>query len=579
MTSDLNLNLARKWRSQSFDHVVGQELPVRMLKNSLYRACYFPVYLFSGQRGCGKTTAARLFAAALGCEKLEEFRKSPRDTSIPCRTCDSCRQVREGRHPDFIEIDAASHTGVDNVRQLIESSSLMPLISRKRVYLIDEAHMLSKAAFNALLKVLEEPPPSALFILATTDPGKIIETVRSRCFQLFFRPISFELLCNHLKYVCEQESIRYEVAGLEQIVRETDGSVRDALNMVEQVRFSVGAVTKDAVLSVLGHVADEQLAEIVRGVLGDSPAAFTARLESMRVQNYSAAFVWRRLMECVRAAIWVKYGVIPESFVGDEQAVRTIADAGPVKRMHAILEELYRGENIFARTTEQHGFLQMVLLRLCARFNSDPSSDGGASPAVQVAAATPDDSVVASSDETDEEEGDDEIIEEDDASVRWGRFLTEAESLSDQLLLSLFKQVQSHEFDAVARKLKLILPTDFALFGDTVTTSVAQWQPMVDRIFGSGVQISCDFSGQVRPRVEPAQEVAAPIDGHTSGERLAVSSANSRQPIRNSAHGRGRQTTVRVDVSDLQRWPNTNLVLQHFPGVVMEMEARDHGTT
>jgi len=578
MTSDLNLNLARKWRSQSFDHVVGQELPVRMLKNSLYRACYFPVYLFSGQRGCGKTTAARLFAAALGCDKLEEFRTSPRDVSIPCRTCDSCRQVREGRYPDFIEIDAASHTGVDNVRQLIESSSLMPLISRKRVYLIDEAHMLSKAAFNALLKVLEEPPPSALFILATTDPGKIIETVRSRCFQLFFRPIPFELLCEHLKHVCEKEAIRYEPEGLEQIVRETDGSARDALNMVEQVRFSAGAVTKDAVLNVLGHAADEQLSQIAQGMLSDSPAAFTASLESMRMQNYSATFIWRRLMECVRAAIWVKYGVVPESFVGDEQAVRSIAESGSVKRLHAILEELYRGENILARTTEQHGFLQMVLLRLCARFNTDSSNDGGgASPAVQVAAATPDNAADVVSDEL-EEEDEDDIIEEDDASVRWGRFIAEVEGLSDQLLVSIFKQVQSHEFDATAKQIKLTLPTDFALFGDTVAEGAAQWQPMVDKIFGTGVKISCDFSGQARPRVVPTQETAAPaaVQGPAVG---TGSSVNGRQPARSATHARTRQTAARVDVSDVQRWPNTNLVLQHFPGVVMEMETRANGTT
>src|SRR5688572_28013273 len=182
--SIVTLNLSRKWRSQNFDQIVGQELSIRILKNSLYLAHFFPVYLFSGQRGCGKTSTARIFAAAINCDSLPLIQKNPKTHSIPCLNCNSCIAIREGNHPDFIEIDAASHTGVDNIRSIIESSSLLPLMGRKRVYLINEAHMLSKAAFNAALKILEEPPATVLFILATTNPHKIIDTVRSRCFQL-----------------------------------------------------------------------------------------------------------------------------------------------------------------------------------------------------------------------------------------------------------------------------------------------------------------------------------------------------------------------------------------------------------
>ena len=186
----VKLNLTRKWRSQDFESIIGQSLAVKMLKNSLYAGHYFPVYLFAGQRGCGKTTTARVFARAINCQQLSEFQKQPKKISVPCGTCDSCVAMAQGRHQDFIEIDAASHTGVDNMRSIIEAASFLPLMGKKKVYLIDEAHMLSKAAFNALLKILEEPPSSALFILATTDPDKIIETVRSRCFRLFFQPIS-----------------------------------------------------------------------------------------------------------------------------------------------------------------------------------------------------------------------------------------------------------------------------------------------------------------------------------------------------------------------------------------------------
>ncbi|HEB41719.1 MAG TPA: DNA polymerase III subunit gamma/tau, partial [Candidatus Dependentiae bacterium] len=263
----ITLNLARKWRSQDFDHIIGQDLLIRMLKNSLYIGQYFPVYLFSGQRGCGKTTTARVFASALNCKRLAEFRKEPKNISIPCLTCDSCCAMREGKHPDFIEIDAASHTGVDNVRHIIESSSLLPLMGQKKIYLIDETHMLSKSAFNALLKILEEPPSSALFILATTNLDKIIDTVRSRCFQLFFAPVDQRPLLKHLNSICKQEGITCKTAALELIVSQTEGSVRDALNLLEQVRFSSSVVTKDAVLKVLGHIDDKQLINMLEAVL------------------------------------------------------------------------------------------------------------------------------------------------------------------------------------------------------------------------------------------------------------------------------------------------------------------------
>src|SRR5436190_12511038 len=203
----ISVNLSRKWRSQNFDQIIGQDLVVRILKNSLYLNHFFPVYLFAGQRGCGKTSTARVFAAALNCQVLPDFQKNPKKLDVPCLMCASCLAMSQGNHPDFIEIDAASHTGVDNIRNIIESSSLLPLLGRKRIYLIDEAHMLSKAAFNAALKILEEPPATALFMLATTNPHKIIDTVKSRCFQLFFTAISHEPLKNHLSFICKEEKI------------------------------------------------------------------------------------------------------------------------------------------------------------------------------------------------------------------------------------------------------------------------------------------------------------------------------------------------------------------------------------
>ena len=255
----MNLNFARKWRSKNFDQLIGQDVSVRILKNSLYLDQLFPVYLFAGQRGCGKTSTARIFAAAINCHALSDFQKNPKNSSVPCLVCASCALMAKGQHPDFIEIDAASHTGVDNVRQIIDAASLLPVMGRKKIYLIDEAHMLSKAAFNAFLKIMEEPPVGVVFILATTDSQKIIETVRSRCFHIFFKPVEHAKISSHLATICQQENIRADQHALELIVAQSEGSIRDALNLLEQVRFSTSHITAAAVRTVLGHIDDEHV--------------------------------------------------------------------------------------------------------------------------------------------------------------------------------------------------------------------------------------------------------------------------------------------------------------------------------
>ena len=309
------LNLSRKWRSQDFNQIVGQDLVVRVLKNSLYLGHYFPVYLYAGQRGCGKTSTARIFAAAVNCSALPLFEKNPKNSSIPCLVCESCIAMREGNHPDFIEIDAASHTGVDNIRNIIESSSLLPTIGRKRVYLIDEAHMLSKAAFNAALKILEEPPATALFILATTNPHKIIDTVRSRCFQLFFTSISHEALKNHLTFICKQEKIIHTDNALDLIVRHTEGSARDALNLLEQVRFSSSMVNEEAVLCLLGHIDDQYIIKLIHLTMHGEVKELVQLLHSLNIDNNKAEFIWQRMIILLRSLLWIKYDVQPQEII------------------------------------------------------------------------------------------------------------------------------------------------------------------------------------------------------------------------------------------------------------------------
>jgi len=256
------LNLARRLRATTFDGLIGQPLIVRILKNSLYKNYFFPLYLFSGMRGCGKTSTARIFALAVNCFKLNNFQKQPLDNPVPCLECKSCLAGINNNHPDIIEIDAASNTGVDNVRQIIDNSTFMPILGRKKVYIIDEAHMLSKAAFNAFLKVLEEPPESVIFILATTEHAKIIDTVKSRSMQIYFKPVIASDLKNYLVEVCNHEKISIDNDALSVIVSNSEGSVRDALNMLEQIRFVSSKINSSTIKAIYGGISVEDINKI-----------------------------------------------------------------------------------------------------------------------------------------------------------------------------------------------------------------------------------------------------------------------------------------------------------------------------
>src|SRR3990167_9763831 len=360
MDNTIQLNLARKWRSKNFDQLVGQDLVVKILKNSLYLNQLFPVYLFSGQRGCGKTSAARIFTAALNCDRLVDFQNNPKSFSVPCLECESCKAVARGKHPDFIEIDAASYTGVDNVRQIIETSSLLPVMGKKKIFLIDEAHMLSKAAFNAFLKIMEEPPQSVVFILATTDVEKIIDTVRSRCFQLFFDPIDETKLLMHLVKICKEENIKFDEAGLKLLIKESEGSARDALNLLEQVRFSVSVINKDSVLSVLGYTSDENIEKLFFILINKKSVQNLLNfLDEINYYKVAPLYIWSRLLEKFRFAVRAKNGINVEDFNLDLTHV-TYAN------ILQALEYFCHSELTFLKSSNKHIFLEAVFLRIIA---------------------------------------------------------------------------------------------------------------------------------------------------------------------------------------------------------------------
>jgi len=565
--NNVNLNLTRKWRSKNFDQIVGQDLSVRMLRNSLYLNQFFPVYLFSGQRGCGKTSTARVFASAVNCKKLSDFQKKPKKFHIPCLECSSCSAMISGTHPDFIEIDAASHTGVDNVRQIIESSSFLPIMGNRKIYLIDEAHMLSKAAFNAFLKILEEPPPSVLFILATTNPQKIIETVKSRCFQLFFGPVLHKPLLKHLKNVCEVENISYDDKGLGVIVKESQGSVRDMLNILEQVRFSAGSVTKKSVQKALGHIDDESLINLLETILIGGPRDILLLLKELRFEAFSAEYIWNKLVELLRVSIWLKHDVDPNWFLEYSDLMKTLMKKCSWTHLNNVIQMFYDNEILFLRTTAKHSLLEMILIQISKKNNT--SNDSGAS-------SVPDNvSSIIQIDDEDEEFEDEEEIEEieevksfvgqkvgssdKDNVNRWSSFLNLLSDLNDPLLSSIFKNGRFISFDSQTGQLQVEFLKRFSFFKDSLKDSEASWLPLLKRVFVEKAQFKPLFveeGGAIVSREKSCKKVSRPDKNDVSNCKIVVSKVNNGQ----------------VDVSDVVAWKKANTLLKYFPGRISEIQ-------
>ncbi len=261
--------LYRETRPEVFDEILGQESIVKILRHQVATDTVSHAYLFTGTRGTGKTTTARILAKAVNCE-------APDVSGRPCGKCDACRQIAEGTYVDVIEIDAASNNGVDNIRELRESVNYPPAVGRVKVYIIDEVHMLSTGAFNALLKTLEEPPENVIFILATTNPEKLPQTVLSRCMRLDFKRVPQNVLAQHMKDICSDRGVMIENDALRLLAANADGSVRDSLSILEQCLSSGEQhLTRDLVLDFLGAVSEEFYLKLTDHVMrGDISGAF-----------------------------------------------------------------------------------------------------------------------------------------------------------------------------------------------------------------------------------------------------------------------------------------------------------------
>ncbi|MBU0689849.1 MAG: DNA polymerase III subunit gamma/tau [Gammaproteobacteria bacterium] len=352
--------LARKWRPRNFAQLAGQEHVVQALSNALLQNRLHHAYLFTGTRGVGKTTIARIFAKSLNCESGV--------TAEPCGVCSACKEIDSGRFVDLIELDAASNTQVDNMRELLESALYAPTSGRFKVYIIDEVHMLSKSAFNAMLKTLEEPPAHVKFILATTDPQKIPVTVLSRCLQFNLKQMPPALIVSHLQYVLGQEGIPFENGALNLVARAAQGSMRDALSLMDQaIAYSSGKVDEALVRTMLGAIDQGYLFDLMQTLrAGDGPGLLRIADDmSMRSIAFEAALQdMATLLHRIALA-----QTIPQAIPDDEpERVRLmeLAQQFTPEEIQLNYQIAIHGRNEIELAPDEYAGFTMTLLRMLA---------------------------------------------------------------------------------------------------------------------------------------------------------------------------------------------------------------------
>ena len=373
--------LARKWRPQSFRDIIGQQTAVRTLQNAIEQKRIHHAYLFSGVRGVGKTTTARILAKALNCER------GP--AAEPCNECSACREITEGIDLDVREIDAATYSGADDVREIREANQFQPARDRYRIIIIDEVHSLSTQAWNALLKQIEEPPPHVIFMMATTERQKVPATILSRVQQFALRKITHDELRARLAEICEAEGIDADEAALDVVVRRGEGSVRDSLSLLDQIiAFSGRSFRATDVAAILGSSDASLFGPLTLAMEGGDATRVLELLEDAAEAGRDFKLLYRDFLAYLRTLLLIAGGA-PESMIsvsaGELESLRSVASRFEYTELLRILNLLIRDDELVSRTEQQRLAVEISLLRAAAlprlRKVEDVLAGGGAGPA------------------------------------------------------------------------------------------------------------------------------------------------------------------------------------------------------
>jgi DNA polymerase-3 subunit gamma/tau len=360
------LVLARKYRPRNFTEMVGQEHVVQALTNALVQQRLHHAYLFTGTRGVGKTTVSRILAKSLNCQGADG---QGGITAEPCGVCQACRDIDAGRFVDYTELDAASNRGVDEVQSLLEQAVYKPVQGRFKVFMIDEVHMLTNTAFNAMLKTLEEPPEYLKFVLATTDPQKVPVTVLSRCLQFNLRPMAPETVFEHLTQVLAAEQLSAEPLALRLLARAARGSMRDALSLTDQaIAFGNGLVQEAGVRQMLGSVDRSHVLHMIRALTEGDGAAVVNQINALRLQGVSAAATLEDMAMLLQrmAVMQMVPGMAQDAEDPDTQGLAELAAAMPPEETQLLYSLCLHGRNELGLAPDEYSALTMVLLRLLA---------------------------------------------------------------------------------------------------------------------------------------------------------------------------------------------------------------------